>query len=136
MTLVVPNVGEVAMLNKILNQVGLVLKLYSNDKTPLASDTAANYTEVVGGGYANFILTFANWSINPNTPTFAIYLNFLTFQFTGVTSAPGTIFGYFIVDSLGTLLVAERFPIVPFVPVNGSVINIKPRITLGSVSTD
>lgn len=126
MTLVVPNVAEVDNLNLFLNRA-LVLKLYSNDKTPAEGDTVASYTEVSGGGYASKSLTFATWAITSGDPTVALYTA-QDFEFTGSTNAPGTVFGYFIV--VGSLLLwAERFPagVLPFSPINGSLIKVTPR---------
>ena len=129
MSLLVPNVGEVEMANKILNQ-NLTLKLYSNDRTPALSDTAASYTEVAGGGYANKSLTYANWSISADG--IATYNAAQDFTFTGTTSAPGTVYGYYVVDGSNILVWAERFPsgVLPFLPINGSLIRITPRLQI------
>jgi len=126
MSLLVPDVGEVAALQKWLNQ-NLTLKLYSNNKIPAEADTAASYTEVTGGGYANKTLVFGTWSI---AATGIATYTAQDFSFTGVTGAPGTVYGYYIVDGSNVLLWAERFPasVLPFSPVNGSLIRITPRI--------
>lgn len=131
MTLYVPQASLATILGKIL-LANLTLKLYSNNVTPGASDTAATYTEVAGGGYINLPLTFANWGITPGNPAVALYNAAQDFNFTGATTTPGTIYGYFIVNASGGLLVyAERFPAgnVPFTPGNGSLIRLTPRIT-------
>lgn len=130
MSLLVPNLGEVNALQKWLDQ-NLTLKLYSNNKTPAEGDTAADYTEVSGAGYASKTLTFANWIIQTVTgTTSAQYNSNQDFNFTGVTSAPGTIYGYYIVDASNTLIFSERFPasVLPFSPVNGSLVRIIPKI--------
>lgn len=131
MSLLVPSVGEAAMLDLILNQT-LTLKLFSNNRTPAEGDTAASYTEVSGGGYANKSLLSAGWSITTGDPTYALYTA-QDFTFTGATDAPGTIYGYYVVDGSNVLLWVERFApaVVPFTPVNGSIIRITPRIELG-----
>lgn len=130
MSLVVPNVREVAILTDYLTPA-LTIKLYSNDRTPAGTDAAADYTEATGGGYSNFPLTFANWTIAGGTPTAATYNTVQEWNFTGATGAPSTIYGYFVTrDSDGLLMWAERFPSgsVPFTPVNGSIIRVLPRI--------
>lgn len=131
MTLLVPSVGEVQMLTLIVTPT-LTLKLFSNNKTPAAGDVASDYTVVAGGGYANQSLTFAHWGITSGNPSIALYDDFVNFNFTGSTTAPGTIYGYFIINAGGILLWAERFDPadVPFTPVNGSLISVKPRLTL------
>jgi len=131
MTLYVPEASLATMLEKILNQ-SLTLKLYSNNVIPSAADTTATYTEVSGGGYVSKTLTFANWVITPGGPAVALYNAFQDWFFTGATDAPGTIFGYFVIQTTGGLLLwAERFPAatIPFVSQNGSLIRIKPRFT-------
>lgn len=129
MTLIVPNVAEVLALQAFLAGTH-TLKLYSNNVTPAETDTAATYTEVVGGGYGSYSLAFGTWSFVSGAPSFALYGVALDFAFTGVTNSPGVIYGYYIVDSNGVLKFMERFPeaAVPFTPINGSLIRITPRI--------
>lgn len=129
MSLLVPDVGEVQALTKWLNQ-NLTLKLYSNNKTPAEGDTAASYTVVSGGGYANKTLAFANWTIGTTAGTTSAQYTVQDFNFTGVTVAPGTVYGYYIVDGSNNLLWAERFSeaSLPFSPVANSLIRITPRI--------
>lgn len=130
MTLVVPQVGQENNLNLWLDQV-LTLKLFSNNITPGLTDTNASYTEVSGGGYADIELDFAEFSIVAGSPSVALYSDFQDFAFTGATSGPGTIYGYYIVNPDDVLICAERFAAedVPFEPINGSLIRVKPRIT-------
>lgn len=128
MTLIVPNVGEVNNLESFLKSANLTLKLYSNNITPAETDTAVTYTEVTGGGYVAKTLIAASWTITSGNPSFGSYAA-QDFTFTGATGAPGTIYGYFVVDALNVLRWAERFPagVVPFSPINGSLIRVIPR---------
>ena len=134
MSLIVPNAREVVILTDFLTPA-LTLRLYSNDRTPSGNDVAADYTEVAGGGYANKPLTFANWGITGGAPSVGLYNAVQSWIFTGATTAPGTIYGYYITrDSDGVLMWAERFPSgsAPLVPENGSSVRITPRITCES----
>lgn len=134
MTLYIPQASLVALLTDILGE-SFTLKLFSNNITPAVTDTAASYTEVSGGGYATKTLTAANWIITPGDPSVALYNAVQDFNFTGTTTAPGTVYGYFIIRvSDLTLVYAERFPPanVPLTPVNGSLIRLTPRITAGN----
>ena len=138
MTLVVPNEAEVLALaawaGKTASATPWTLKLFSNNVTPGSGDTAATYTEVAGGGYANFNLTAASWTITANAPSSMTHPAH-TFSFTGATNAPGTIYGYYIVDANNKIVVAERLASPPFTPsVNGDSVTVTPTITLGSVS--
>lgn len=134
MGLVVPDTIEVEVLTSVLTPA-LTLKLYSNNHTPVAGDTAAAYTEVSGGGYANKPLTFANWAIIAGTPSEAAYNAIQQWTFTGPTNAPGTIYGYFVTrNSDGKLMWAEIFPAaaIPFSPIAGSIIRVLPKFTAQS----
>jgi hypothetical protein len=128
MTLVVPNEGEGKLLDLWLNR-SLTLKLYSNDITPGETNTAATYTEVAGGGYADLDMVGANWVITEGSPSDGEYPSH-DFEFTGPTDAPSVIYGYYVIDGDGTLCWAERFEesVVPFTPTTGTVIRITPLI--------
>lgn len=134
MTLIVPNAREVEVMTAFLTPA-LTLKLYSNDVTPDGTKVAGDFTEVAGGGYTSFPLTFGNWGITGGAPTVCLYNASQGWGFTGPTNAPGTIYGIFITrNSDGALMYAERFPggTVPFIPANGSIIRYTPRITCES----
>ncbi len=135
MSMVIPDALEVEVITTLLTPA-LTLRLYSNNVTPVGTNAAASFTEVAGGGYANLPLTFAHWGITSGNPSVAIYDSTQTFTFTGVTNAPGTIYGYYVTrNSDGKLMWAERFAsgLVPFSPIAGSVIKILPRFTADSV---
>lgn len=121
-------VGKNEMLNKLVNQV-LTLKLFSNNVTPALGDTAATFTEISGGGYVSKTLAFASWVVASGIATYNAAQDF---NFTGATAAPGTAYGYFIINASGTLIAAERFAagVLPFSPVNGSLIRVTPKITV------
>lgn len=133
--IVIPSVGMVAALRSILNksaglQEPFTLRLYSNNRTPTNNDVLGDYTEVAGGGYAAIVLDTEDVTVTPGAPSVALYDTFQTFTFTGATTAPGTIYGYYITDTNNVLFIAERFPDpVPFIPNTGSIVRIRPRIT-------
>jgi len=131
MTLIVPNDGEVAMLEKIIGQT-LFLRLFSNNITPSETTTTGSLTQVTGGGYTEKELVVGNWTVAPGAPGTATYNSPQNFAFTGTTGAPGTVYGYYVVDEDGTLMWAERFEagVVPFTPVLNSLIRITPRLQL------
>ncbi len=133
MPMKVPTQQEREILTAILTPA-FTLKLYSNDKTPVAGDVASDYTEVVGGGYVNQALLFADVSIT-GTPPYGVYPN-KQWIFTGVTGAPGTIYGYYVTrDSDGKLMWAERFPSgsLPFSPIAGSKVIVLPKYQVQSL---
>ena len=134
MPLIVPDVAEVDALIKILTPA-MTIRLYSNNYVPTGVSLTANFTEVAGGGYTNFPMTPAGWVIIAGTPSVASH-TMITWTFTGVTNAPGTIYGYYLTRNSDNLLMwAERFApgVVPIVPVAGSIIQVTPVFTGGSV---
>lgn len=135
MGMVVPNVVENEILTAALTPA-LTLRLYSSDTTPIGTTLAAAFIEVVGGGYANKPLIFANWGIIQGNPTTALYNAVQTWTFTGPTNAPAVIYGYYVTrNSDGKLMWAERFAagVIPFAPILGSIIKVTPRFTAQSL---
>jgi len=134
MPLVVPNAAEVRALQYILTPA-LTIRIFGNNVIPGPISVSATFIEIAGGGYANKPLVFADWLFTPNAPSAAIALK-KTWNFTGVINAPGTVYGYYVTrDADGLLMWAELFAaaIIPFVPINGSLIEITPRFTADSV---
>ena len=139
MASVYPQVGQVAILNLILGKAGaldepLILRLYSNDRTPSTTDDVTDYTEVVGGGYLEVALSGALFTVTAADPSVAVYDDFITFTFTGVTDSPGVVYGAYIVDQNDILVAAHRFVSPPYTPIAASLIKFKPRITLASAA--
>lgn len=132
MTLLVVNNGEVVALSYLTNKVAttrdLIYRLFSNNVTPAETDTAATYTEVTGGGYAQKSLAGASWTVtggNPTTASFAAQ----TWTFTGAIGGSGTVFGYYVIRATDVdLVLAETF--TSFTPAtNGDNIILTPNIT-------
>lgn len=133
MPIVFANAGEVIALKNIVNNTApqnLVLKLYSNNKTPAKTDVAADYTEVSGFGYSSVTLTPANFTFTPGDPSSAAYPQ-LTFTFSG---AAGFIYGYYVTQATsGLLIFANRFTNAPIQIANaGDEIRITLSITLNN----
>lgn len=133
MTLVVPTVGLNKFLGLGLTDIlsgDLTLRLYSNNIIPSATDTAATYTVVSGGGYANITLDDGDWTIAAEVASQAQK----QFDFTGPTNAPTTIYGYYVINADNVLMWAERFDnaVVPFIPTTGSSIKVTPRFEAAS----
>ncbi len=111
MAIFIPNVGENKMLEYILGKASagtVTLKLYTNNYDPIATSVASSFTECTIAGYAAKSIATSDWgSVSTNgsgkaqsvvTPS--------DFSFTG----SGTVYGYYVVDSAGVLLFAEKFP--------------------------
>src|SRR4051812_6587285 len=104
---VVPTVGEIAGLNDIVSQP-LRLKLFSNDIVPDEATSVGLLTEVTGGGYAEFTYNTADWNVAGSSPSTAVAPAH-NFTFTGPTSAPGTVYGVYILDASNIVRGVERF---------------------------
>jgi hypothetical protein len=141
MSLVVPNISDVLMLQYIVNMVGQdggaapsggnrCLKLFTNNLTPGKSTDLTNITEATAPtGYVAHTMPGSGWTTTSvsgvNSATYSEH----TFVFT--TSA--TVYGYYVTTIEGTpkLLWLERFSTAPYtLPAGGGEIAITPRITL------
>ena len=130
-----PNVSQTYILNFLLNNT-VKLKIFGNNHTPTNTDTVSSLVEISGGGYAAIDLIFMGWVITDGPPAIAVYNAFQDFNFTGIISGAGTVYGYYITtDDDLTLLWEERFAPadVPFTPILGSLIRIKPRMALQTI---
>lgn len=131
MSLVVGDAAEAIMLNYILNKdtpEDLVIKLYTNNYTPVEGDLVGNYTELSGGGYTDVTFVSANWTVVSGDPTVSTYPE-ITWTFTGPA---GNVYGYYIVRATGgELMWAERFSNGPYnMQNNGDNIKFVTQITL------
>ena len=109
MALLVPDVGEVLLLEYALNKTEpteVKLKLYTNDYTPVEGSVVANFTEATAAGYAAIVLAGASWTIASSAGVTTAEYAQQTFTFT----AASTNYGYYITNNDGSqVLWAERF---------------------------
>lgn len=133
MAVVFTDAAEVIALKNFLNNTepqSLVLRLYSNNRSPAKTDIVGDYTEVSGNGYAAVTLDPADYVFSPGDPATAAYPQ-VTYTFTG---AAGNVFGYFVTRATaGDLLFANRFSNAPInIANNGDEIRITLTITLNN----
>lgn len=135
MSLLVPDAGEVRLLNDLLAGGALedwTLKLFKTNVTPAETDVPGSYTEADFTNYVAKTLTRAvgagNWSA-PSTTGGVTSSQYAQQSWTcGATG--NTVYGYVIVGATsGVLLIAEAFA-SPRVLVNASVLNLTPRLEL------
>jgi len=133
MALLVPDVGEVELLKRMLNfsATGDVqLYLYTSNTTPAEDDVVCSYTlSTVAGGTTVLVLTGTNWTVQTNTGTTTGSHAQVTFTFTG---AEASIYGYVVTNAAGAILLwAERFTDGPYaIPSGGGSVKITPQIQL------
>ena len=132
MALVVPDVGEVELLRKMLRlDEDLTLRLYTvvtgglSDTTVLGNFTEANFT-----GYTSKTLTKTSWPV-PTTSggvTSSTYSPVQTWTNSG--ASPQTILGYYVVGvTSGVLLWAEAFAFSETLNPGGT-LNLTPKMEL------
>lgn len=118
MALVIPNAGELVLLDKMLKAAlsvdeGYIVKLYQSNlsltQTMVAADldaVEANFT-----GYVGKTLTRAGWGASVLSTTIASS-TYATVQSWTCGATGNTIFGYYVVGATsGTLLWAEAFAV-------------------------
>lgn len=109
MALVLSNEGEEQILNIFFGKISaenLVVKLYTNDYTPVEASVPGSFTEHSTFGYTAQTVLPAAWTITPGDPTYGTTAD-VVFSFTG---AAGNTYGYYIVGATsGKLYWAERF---------------------------
>lgn len=132
MTLRVPNVGEVEMVEAIL-ALNLKLRLFENNKVPADADVTADYTPASFIGYAEANIVSASWTITAGDPCLAVQPALV---FTSTAGGQNKfVYGYYVVKATGELMWAERFddndPTAPYHIVNnGDTITVPLRFTL------
>ena len=138
MAIVIPNSAEVMLLQRALGNSpseNAVLKLFTNDYTPLATSAEGNFTEMTGHAYAAKTLATSNWAVvsDSNGTAVASYPQQIwTFM---ADTGPTTMYGYFVVGATtGQLLWAERMPNPYVVENDGDVLKITPRFAANSVA--
>lgn len=140
MALMVPSVGELQLLDKMLGDAlstdeDYILKLFQNNYTPDATDVTGSFTEASFTNYAARTLTRALWNaaaVN-GTKAEASYGTAPSSWTAGVTG--NTIYGYWV-EGAGSsdVLWSERFA-TSRVLADGDVLNITPKFTLSHDAT-
>ena len=141
MSLLVPDIGEILMLQYLTNMLstdgsagpaggGRLLRLFTNNLTPAEGTTQSTITEAVGAtGYTPVTLVGSSWTTTQVAGTTTAVYSEQTFTFTTAV----TVYGYYVTTIGGSpeLLWLERFSGAPFIlPTGGGQIAISPRISL------
>ena len=137
MALLVPNVGEIELLDRLLKGGSSVhdgsytLHLFKNSYVPQDGSTLSNFTEADFDGYADKALAQSSWasvSLNTNDKAESSYS-----QQSWTCGATGnTIYGYYITgNTSGEILWAEKFGSSKALT-NGDILNLIPVITLSN----
>ncbi len=138
MAIVFSNDAETTLLDRLLGASASETwqcRLFKGDVTPAAAHTAATYSAVEAdfGGYAGQNLTdHGNWpaAASVSGKAQSQFSAEVPFSF-GSTGASNSVYGFFITDSSGRLIMAERFAAGPYAMVNlGDTIKVRPTLRL------
>lgn len=131
--------GSEKILKKYFNNVPATLpdftiKLFCNGITPATDDTAADFTEASGGGYAAKTLTEGSFTVALDAGDGVYYASYAAqvFTFTGALTTNPNIYGYYILDGDGDIVYSEVAPAVFTPALNGDTLIIIPKIKLGA----
>ncbi len=100
--------AEGEMIRRFLRDTtGLILHLFVNKIEPEPGDQVSKYQEASGGGYTPITLRAAAWKFETakTGDVVAVYPE-VAFEFTGHV---GFVYGYYVTESTGWLVAAERF---------------------------
>lgn len=137
MALVVPNVGELELLDKMLKDAlsvdeNYILKLFHTNVTPDQNSTSSSFVEATFTNYSAATLTRANWNtaVTVSNKAESSYGSSALSWTCGATG--DTIYGYWVIGATsGTCLWAEAFATAR-VLASSDVLNLTPKFTLNS----
>jgi hypothetical protein len=136
MALVVPDLGEIELLTKLLINTAdtedYILRLYKNNYTPIAATVIGSFTEADFTNYAEKTIARSDWA-TPSTVSNKAESSVATQSWTcGVTT--NTIYGYYVVGATsGVCLWAEEFAAAR-VLADGDILNLTPKFNLSSAN--
>jgi hypothetical protein len=132
MAMVVLDSGEKKLLEMCFRDASpeaITLRLFANDQTPVFSDTSDDYVEATFTGYSAVVLTRASWNDATTNASNKGEISYPDITFTAESAED--IYGYYITDASGEMILAERFSTVRSLT-NGSILVITPRLTFAS----
>lgn len=138
MPLFIPNVGASDALDYFTNRAtpeDLVLKLYTNDYTPVEGSVAGDFTEASGSGYSPITLTGSSWGAPADLGGLGMIATYAAQRFT-FSGSLGNVYGYYLVrSSSGVLAGAERFSDGPYnITASGDYIEVTPSVGCSGIS--
>lgn len=137
MALVVPDLGELELLDKLLKDAlstneDFILKLYKTDHTPVAASLAAEFTEATFTNYSVRTLARATWNA-ASTISNKASSSYGSTPLSWTCGATGnTIYGYYVIGATSNVcLWAEKFSTAR-VLAEDDILNLTPKFTLAS----
>jgi len=128
MSLKVPNVGELVLLDKLLAADDYTLHLYKNNYTPVDGSVIGDFTEADFSGYSGGE-DITGWSAAVIVAGRAESTGDPIDQTHNGGATGNTIYGFYVVDSGGNLCWAERDPNPFVINANGQIYRVEPKFT-------
>lgn len=132
MPLKVTNAGEIRLITHMIVDSArtLTVRLYQNDYTPVDNSAASNFTESTFGGYTSRTLVPGSWNTATTNASGKAEIRYSS-DLTWAATSTQTVHGYYVLDSTGTVLWAERFA-QPRALIDGDSLSLSPAFTLKS----
>ncbi len=135
MSVIVPIVSEITILDDFLHIVDLKLHLYKSNTTPISTTVLTDLTEADFVGYAAQTIVKTNWTTPTNDGAGRAISNNLLFNFAATSGAtPNDIYGYYVTNTGSTIIYwCERFTGAPIpMSTTGATLSIVPVLTMKS----
>ena len=136
MALVVPDLGEIELLTKLLINTNdtedYIVRLYKNNYSPINTTVVGDFTEADFTNYTAKTITRSDWA-SPSTVANKAESSATAQSWTcGITG--NTLYGYYVIGSTsGVCLWAEQFA-ASRILVDGDILNLTPKFTLSSAN--
>lgn len=132
MALCYTQVGANKTLIAYTTAANLILRLYTNNYTPVVTSLNNSFTDAAGGNYAAITLDKNNWSTALNGNISEASYAEQTYTFNGNLTGNATVYGYFVTDAANAAIWGERFG-NSFTPTNnGDTIKITPKVQMSN----
>ncbi|MCE5292097.1 MAG: hypothetical protein LLG14_23040 [Nocardiaceae bacterium] len=115
MNMVIPNEGKTLALDRWLDPDGnpgedWIVRLYSNNYTPVDSSTLASFTEATFTGYSAVLVEMNDWGAASITTNVAYSTSSVTPSYTCTGGGGQTVYGWYAEGATsGKVLAAQRF---------------------------
>lgn len=131
MPVVVPDSSEQYLLRVLLGIQAapsqVVYHLFTNDYVPIESSTLSSFIELSGSLYAPLTIQTADWVVSTSGGITTAIRSMYAWPISG----GATLYGYFVTDASGTVLLwCERFSSPIVVPAGGGTLNFTGKISL------
>jgi hypothetical protein len=136
MALVVPDLGEIELLTKLLinttDTEDYIVRLYQNNYSPSNTTVVGDFTEANFTNYTAKTIARSDWA-SPSTFATKAESSVTAQSWTcGITG--NTLYGYYVIGSTsGVCLWAEQFA-ASRILVDGDILNLTPKFTLSSAN--